>query len=87
MNQMEQKLLRSLCSVRSFSQLLQLQFFQFAQVAAQFLVTQPFKVSKKLRNATHFARTRDWCEKKTELAQELTINKRILIFSPIQLIF
>ena len=36
MNQIEQKLLRSLCTVRSFSQLLQLQFFQFAQVAPQF---------------------------------------------------
>ena len=51
---------RSVCLVRAFSQLLQFQFFQFAQNAPQFLVIKvprnlsKFSKSVKLRNTVAF---------------------------------
>ena len=67
MNQSKQKLLCSLCTVRSFSQLLQLQFFQFAQVAEQLLVksgTQPFSILKTEKQNTKTPKN-DFLTKKT----------------------
>ena len=76
-----------MCMVRaSPSQFLQFQFSVGPDSTAIFGHA-TFQSFQKLRNMTHFARTLETGAKKTELAQELTINKKIVIFSPIQLIF
>ena len=60
-----------------FSQLLQFQFSVGPDSTAIFGHA-TFQSFQKLRNMTHFARTLETGAKKTELAQELTINKKSL---------